>query len=264
MGKSCRPCVDIMALHDGVTGSCNLVIVKFPDGNTVRFIVDCGLFQEKEYEKLNRQLPFDAKNIDFCLVTHVHIDHIGRLPYMVKKGFYKNIYATEPTCKFMPAALGDSFKILSSVSKRKNEKCLYSEKDIRTTLELLKPCKYNETIMTYGDNIKVTFFVNGHLVGAAIILVQISYYGCEDINLLFTGDYNSKNIFFDVPKLPKWVLDLPLTVIQESTYGNMESSEIVECFEDNVLKCINRDGTVLSLVFSIGRAQEILYKLKIM
>ncbi len=264
MSKSCRPYVDIMALHDGVTGSCNLVIVKFPDGNTVRFVVDCGLFQEKEYENLNRQLPFDAKNIDFCLVTHVHIDHIGRLPYMVKKGFYKNIYATEPTCKFMPAALGDSYKVLASVSKRKNEKCLYSDGDVRRTLELLKPCKYNEAIMPCGDNIKVTFFKNGHLIGSALVLVQISYYGCADINLLFTGDYNNKNIFFDVPKLPQWVLDLPLTVIQESTYGDMESSEIVECFEKNILKCLKRDGTVVALVFSLGRAQEILYKIKTM
>ena len=105
---------------------------------------------------------------------------------------------------------------------------------------------------------------NGHLVGAALILVQISYPGYEDINLLFTGDYNNKNIFFDVKPIPKWILDLPLTVIQESTYGDMDSSEIRETFKENVKNRLKNDGTVLALVFSLGRAQEILYTLKCM
>lgn len=111
---------------------------------------------------------------------------------------------------------------------------------------------------------RVTFIKNGHLVGAALILVQISYPNYEDINLLFTGDYNNKNMFFDVNPIPKWILELPLTVIQESTYGNMDSTEIKETFKDNIKKCIESNGTVLTLVFSLGRAQEILYELKCM
>ncbi len=261
MGEKCRLYADIMAMNDGVTGSLHLVTVKFPDAETVPFVVDCGLFQEKEYEKLNSELLFKAENIEFCLVTHVHVDHIGRLPYMAKKGFYKSIYATETTCKLLPLALNDSFKVLSPTSKRKNVKCLYSDIDVDRTLKLLKPCKYNETINVH-KNIKVTFLKNGHLVGAALILVQISYPGYEDINILFTGDYNNKNIFFDVDPIPRWILELPLTVIQESTYGNMNSNEIHKCFKDNIQKRLNNDGTVLALVFSLGRAQEILYELK--
>ena len=263
MGKNCRFYVDIMAMHEEVTGSCNLVIVKTPDGETVRFVIDCGLFQEVEYDELNSVLPFNAESVDFCLVTHVHVDHIGRLPYMVKSGFYKTIYATETTCKLLPLALNDSFKVLSSVSKRKNVKCLYSEDDVTRTLELLEPCKYDETIQVH-ENIKVTFLNNGHLIGASLILVQISYPGYEDINLLFTGDYNNKNIFFDVNPIPQWILDLPLTVIQESTYGDMNSNEITKCFQDNIKKCLNNGGTVVALVFSLGRAQEILYELRTM
>lgn len=261
MGKNCRFHVDIMAMHPEVTGSCILVIVRFPDNETVRFVVDCGLFQEKEYDKLNSVLPFNAENIDFALVTHVHVDHVGRLPYMVKNYFEKPIYATETTCKFLPLALNDSFKVLNSMSKRKNVKCLYSEIDVVKTLELLEPCKYNETIQVH-ENVKITLFKNGHLSGSALILVQISYPENEDINLLFTGDYNNKNMFFDVESLPQWVLDLPLTIIQESTYGDMDSCEIHKCFKDNILKCLNNDGTVVSPVFSLGRSQEILYELK--
>lgn len=263
MGKNCRFYVDIMAMNEEVTGSCNLVIVKFPDGETVRFVVDCGLFQEHEYDELNHTLPFYSEHIDFCLITHVHVDHVARLPYMVKDGFRNPIYATETTSKLLPLALSDSFKVLNHVSKRKNVKCLYSEVDVDKTLALIKPCEFNEMIDVH-PNIRVTFFSNGHLVGAALILVQISCYGYEDINLLFTGDYNNKNMFFDVKPLPKWVLELPLTIIQESTYGDMYSWQTRKTFQDNIKRCLKYDGTVVALVFSLGRAQEILYVLKCM
>ena len=101
-------------------------------------------------------------------------------------------------------------------------------------------------------------------MGATSILVQIGYPGYENINLFFTGDYNNKNMFFDVPPLPEWVLDLPLTLIQESTYGDMNSSEIEKCFKENILKCLEKGGTVVAPVFSLGRSQEILYELKCM
>lgn len=133
MGKKCRFYVDIMAMHEEVTGSCNLAIVKFPNGETLRFVTDCGLFQERKYDELNNALPFDPEKVDFCLITHTHVNHIGRLPYMVKKGFYRSIYVTETTNKLLPLALNDSFKVLSSVSKRKNVKCLYSEADVDKT-----------------------------------------------------------------------------------------------------------------------------------
>lgn len=263
MGKKERFYADVMAMHPEVTGSCNLVIVKLPNAETIRFVVDCGLFQEREYEELNSTLPFNAENVDFCLITHNHVDHTGRLPFMVKSGFFNKIYATETTCKLLPLALNDSFKVLRDVSKRKNKKCLYNEIDVERTLLCLEPCKYYETI-EIGQNVKIIFLNNGHLIGAALILVQISYPGFNDINLLFTGDYNKQNMFFDVNPIPEWILELPLTVIQEATYGDMDTNEMHKCFKDNILKCIDGDGTVLVPVFSLGRSQEILYELKCM
>ena len=263
MGANNQPYADIMAMNHEVTGSGNLVIVRLPNNETIRFAVDFGLFQEKQYEELNTSLPFNPENIDFCLVTHNHVDHTGRLPFMVKNGYYKEIYATDTTCKLLPFALYDSFKVLKDISKRKNTKNLYNEVDVDRTLSLLKPCKYNQTI-EIGRYVKVTFFNNGHLMGAAVILVQVSYPGKEDINILFTGDYNNKNMFFDVDPLPEWVLELPLTIIQESTYGNMDKKEMQKSFKNNITKCLNDEGTVVALVFSLGRAQEILYELKCM
>lgn len=255
---------DIMAMNSQVTGSCNLVIVKLPNKETIRFVVDCGLFHEREdNEVLNSMLPFHPKDIDFCLVTHNHVDHTGRLPLMANKGFYKKIYATETTCKLLPLALADSYRVLKDVSKRKNCKPLYTESDVDHTISFLEPCKYNQTI-EISENVKVTFFKNGHLMGASIILVQLSYPECEDINLLFTGDYHWKNSFFDVEPIPEWVLELPLTVIQEATYGDMDTTEIVPCFKDNIIKRIENNGSVVVPVFSLGRSQEILHELKIM
>ena len=92
MGKKARMYVDIMALHPEVTGSSFLCIVKLPNYETVKFLVDCGLFQEEKYEEYNYTFPFDPENIDFVLVTHNHVDHTGRLPLLFRKEFNKKIY----------------------------------------------------------------------------------------------------------------------------------------------------------------------------
>lgn len=252
---------DIMAFHPEVTGSLNLVVVKYPDGTTTKFIVDCGLFQEREYSEYNKILPFEPETLDFVLVTHNHIDHTGRLPLLIKNGYNKNIYMTNITECFIKLALNDSYKVLKTTAKRDNDKVLYSEDDVQRTLEKIIGCDYNKTVQIQ-PNIKATFLSNGHLIGAAMILVQISYPGCEDINILFTGDYNNKNMFFDVLPIPEWIKSLPLTIVQESTYGNMDSDEIVSCYKENILKAINNGKTVVTPVFSLGRAQEMLYEIK--
>ena len=263
MGERNRFYVDITAMHNEVTGSCILAITKLPNEQTIRFVVDCGLFQEREYEELNSELLFKPEDIDFCIITHNHVDHVGRVPFLVKEGFNKEIYTTVETSKLLPLSLGDSYRVLKDTYKRKNERCLYDEEDVEKTLSLVKPCEY-EKIIHIGKHIKITFFNNGHLIGAASVLAQISYPGSGSINMLFTGDYNNKNMFFDVKKIPKWVVKLPLTVIQESTYGDMDSTCITKTFKKNVKECIEKEGTVIVLVFSLGRAQEILYEIKTM
>lgn len=264
MGMKERLYVDIIATQPEVTGSCNLVIVKYPNCTTTRFVVDCGLFQEKDYSKYNKDFPFDGEDIEFALITHNHVDHIGRLPLMIKNGFEGKIYATNATCLFMPYALSDSYKVLKDVAKRNHEPQLYSEADVSETCHRLVPCEFRQTVHV-NQNISATFLKNGHLVGASLILVQIKYQGCDDINLLFTGDWNGKNMFFDVPKIPKWIKKLPLTIIQESTYGTTDSKEantMAGTFEKNLLNCVGNGGTFVTLVFSLGRAQEILYVIK--
>lgn len=263
MGRKERFYVDVMALHPEVTGSCSLVVVKYPDGDSTRFIVDCGLFQEEEYKHYNQDFPFDCTNCEFVLITHDHTDHVGRLPLLVKKGFNGHIYMSETSKILLPIVLKDCQKVMSESAKRWCQKELYSEANTFEACGMAVECKYEETIYI-NRHIKATFFVNGHLLGAAIILVQISFPGYDDINILFTGDYNSKNLFFEVPQLPDWVLELPLTVVQEATYGNMNSNIIVPSLEDNIVMCMNKNKTAVCMAFSLGRYQEVLYILKIM
>ena len=86
-GVRSRFYADIMSFHQEVTGSCNLVVVKYPNGETSKFMVDCGLFQEDGYYDNNKKMICRPENLDFVLITHNHIDHTGRLPFLVKKGY---------------------------------------------------------------------------------------------------------------------------------------------------------------------------------
>lgn len=262
MGSKERFYVDIQSLSNGVTGSCHLCVVKFPDGKITRFIVDCGLFQgQNEEQDYNKSFPFKEDSIEFALITHNHVDHIGRLPLLVKNGFQGNIYTTVDTSTLMPLALMDSCKVLKDVSKRNGTAPLYQDTHVQQTLAKVIGTPYRTSI-SITENVQATFFRNGHLLGAALILVDISFPEFQSIHLLFTGDYNNKNYFFDVDSLPEEVFELPITIIQESTYGTMDSTEICPCFEENLLANVNKGGTAVVPVFSLGRSQEILYILK--
>ena len=261
MSTKLRSFVDVMALHNRVTGSCHMLVVKLPTNETFKIVVDCGLFREKDCDSYNRDFPFDPSKINFVFVTHNHTDHIGRLPLMVKKGYKKPIYCTPATKVLMPLALKDSCKVLKDVARVTRTKQLYNEEDVNETQALIEEVEFGET-KELNSYIKATMFKNGHLLGAAMILIQIQYEDEEGINLLFTGDYNSKNAFFDVPDLPEWVKKLPITVIQESTYGNVDSKEVSPCFKDNIQKKMEEGGTEIIPVFSLGRCQEILKNLR--
>lgn len=267
MGNKSKFYANIEAMHDEVTGSCILVSVSFPNGEMQRFIVDCGLYQEREYEKLNEALNLNAENLDFVLVTHNHVDHTGRLPLLVKKGYVGPIYMSDVTAKILSPALNDSYKVLKEKATLENHPLIYSLEDVYNVINQRKGIKFLETI-SVTDNIKVTFLPNGHLIGAALILVQISYKSenefmiYDDINLLFTGDYKKENMFFDVEDIPDWVKKLPLTIIQESTYGDIETKDIVYRFENNIIEAVKANKQIFIPAFSQGRFQEIMLTLK--
>lgn len=266
MGNKSKFYANIEAMHDEVTGSCIFTSVTFPDGNKLRFIVDCGLYQEREYETLNGKLNLNAENLDFVLVTHNHVDHTGQLPLLVKKGYLGPIYMSDVTAQILSPALNDSYKVLKEKAEHENKPLIYTVNDVYDVINQRVGKKFNETFKI-GDNVKVTFLKNGHLVGAALILVQISYesndgYQYEDINLLFTGDYKKENVFFEVEEIPDWVKKLPLTIIQEATYGDIDTTDIEYKFEDNIIEAVKLNKQVFIPAFSQGRFQEMMLILK--
>ena len=250
MGNKIKLYLDIMACHPEVTGSCFLAVLKLPNRETVKFVIDCGLFQEKEYDSLNNELPFDCDEISFVVVTHNHVDHIGRLPLLFKRGYNGKVYCSTQTKILLPLALNDSQKVLADVCKRKHQSSLYNVKDVETTLNNVVGVDFNNKIKV-TPNIEVTFLENGHLIGAAMILIEINYPGEEPINVLFTGDYNNKNEFLNLHELPMRVRNKRMTVVIESTYG-----------DTSVLEAIEERKTIILPVFSLGRSQEILLRLK--
>lgn len=259
MLKEDRFYLDIMEMPSEVTGSFKLVILKIGE-KTIKYAIDCGLFLEKERDEENFQFPINPKELDFVILTHNHTDHCGRLPYLVRQGFRGKVYCSKITQKILNIALADTVKIFSDTAKRRNTEPLYDQFDVHQLMSQVEGVDYLRPI-SINENVEATFLYNGHLIGAASVLLR-NRKGNRVINLFETGDYNSENYFFNVPPIRKWITDLPVTIIQESTYGYMNTSEISYCFEENVLETIKKHGTVIIPVFSLGRCQEIMSIIK--
>lgn len=258
---------ELSCLHEGVTGSAIILNIHFPNGITKQILIDLGEFQEMEYKDYNKSLPFKAQNISYVFLTHTHIDHCGRVPFLVKNGYSNNIYCTNEARELLAPALFDCAKILANEAKLQTKKekklilPLYSSDDVKQTLKLTNGMNYNE-VYKLDENIQVTFLGNGHMRGAAMILVQLIYPKCETVNLLFTGDYNTYNLFQQVPKIPRWVKDLKLIVIEEATYGDSSSNDVVYNYCDTLLKLVKEKRTVISPVIACERTEQVLLKLK--
>lgn len=189
-------------------------------------------------------------------------------------------YASTITSELMPYALNNTAEILNSIIQKnssKNKKIiqdssipvftsnepLYTVSDVEKTMENVVSVDFN-TKCRITPNISVTFIPNGHLLGASSIFISIKYKGEKTIYLFFSGDYSKSNIFFDVKEIPKDILSKPINIITESTYGDSSRSEIKEVFDNNILYALSNKETVIIPVFSLGRSQEILLKLKIL
>ena len=262
--------VYMSACHSEVTGSKIPLTIVFPNNRKQRILIDCGSFQEKDYRYLNYFTDVNPKNVDAILITHNHIDHTGQLPTMVKGGFKSFIYMTKITRQLLPAFLMDS---ASRQTKNMKEmiamypeeawrfKPLYNKDDVRETLKHCVGVRYQET-MEILPGIEVTFFINGHILGAAMILIQCHYPGVRPLNLLFTGDYKLQNPFFEVPDLPEWLKKMNLIVIHEATYGTTKAECLKVCFVKNLLEAFKKQQDILIGASAQGKMQDVLLDLR--
>jgi metallo-beta-lactamase family protein len=249
-----------------VTGSCTYVEA---DGKT--FIVDCGLFQEREYLSRNWQpFAFDPRRLDFVLLTHAHLDHCGLLPKLVKEGFRGRILATEATRELLPIVLEDSAHLQeedAAYKKKRHaregrtgpypEAPLYTVEDARRVLALVEAVAYRRPLAV-GRNLDAVFHDAGHILGSAMVEVRLGDSGGVR-NLLFTGDLGQ----WDKPivKNPA-VFDQVDALVLESTYGGTDHQD-PESLENMLHSLVGgtaaAGGNVLIPTFALERAQEVLY-----
>ena len=178
-----------------VTGSCH-----FLEACGLNILIDCGMEQGiNKYE--NAELPIPYSDVDYVLVTHAHIDHVGLLPLIYARGFRGQIMATRATCDLCDIMLKDCAHIQESEAEWKNRKAMragkpevtpiYTMNDAEGVLHHFVPCNYNE-IIRLNDNLEIRFVDVGHLLGSASIEIWMKEDDCSK-KIVFSGDIGNKN-----------------------------------------------------------------------
>lgn len=244
-----------------VTGSCNLVTYRDSFGEKKQFMVDCGLFQgidESDVANDSFTVLKDFSKLPAIFVTHSHSDHVGRLVLAYKYGFRGKIVCTMQTALAIPLILEDTYK-LSLVRWKKNKiRKLYTEEDIKATVNLIYPVKpYN--VFKLDESVRATFWLNAHLPGSASI-----YFSINGINLFFTGDFKKESVFFKSRRIPAYWRREPCTIITESTYGDqLTEDQSNECtLVDNISEAMSTKKLMVIFALSQGRTEEVLFKLR--
>jgi len=262
--------LSFLGAAQNVTGSQYLI-----ETNNVKFLVDCGLYQERELKGRNWS-PFfiPPKSLDAVLLTHAHLDHCGLLPKLVREGFNRPIYCTGATSEITRIMLLDSGKIHeedADFKRRRHEResrkgpypeiPLYTKDDAEAVSPLFSPVKYGETVKI-SDGVEATFYDAGHVLGSSMVKLKIEQNG-EARTILFSGDIGrrSKPILHD-PTL----FDEADYVIVESTYGDrlLESpKDAANRLAEVINSTAKRGGNIVIPSFALERSQEVLYYLNI-
>jgi len=239
-----------------VTGSCHILRVA---GR--QLLLDCGMIQGGQDAPARNRLPFpfDPTTIDAVVLSHAHIDHCGRLPLLVKRGFRGPIYTNKACADLVPILLRDSANLGLRDAERERVSPLYDLEDVETTLRLLQPIAY-DTRRELLPGVTVQVRDAGHILGSSSIEVWVSE-GGEQRKLVFSGDLGQ----YDTPILKDpFAFESADLVLMESTYGNRQhrGREDTERELGGILAQAQRDGgNVVVPAFAIGRSQELLYLL---
>ncbi|MHC4155469.1 MAG: MBL fold metallo-hydrolase, partial [Planctomycetota bacterium] len=247
-----------------VTGSRHLL-----EANGVRILVDCGLYQERQFRDRNWD-PFliPPDTIDAVLLTHAHLDHCGLLPKLAKEGFKGKIYCTAATAEIAKIILLDSAHIQEEDAEHKRrrherqgrkgpfpEVPLYSTADAEACLGLFSPVEYREAT-PLGDGVEATFYDAGHVLGSSVIRAKVRQEGQERI-IIFSGDMGrpDRPIVCDPT-----VFDEADYVLIESTYGDRvheETKDVKKAIGDVINSTRKTGGNIIVPSFALERAQEV-------
>ena len=233
-----------------VTGSMHLLTL-----GDILILLDAGAYQGSgSQEKNSDKLPFNPQKVKYIFLTHAHLDHVGRLPILCKEGFQGQIIATGSTKEIALRVLEDSLKI--QLQERKTP--LFSEKDLENVRNQFTTVESETSVWEDVDKkLRVRFLPAEHILGSVSILFE------KPVSLLYTGDLGGANSSLHIePKPPKSCVYLVI----ESTYGNRTlaktQQDILEKLNKIIQDTVVEGGRLLIPVFSVDRAEEILYLLR--
>ncbi|HOZ04111.1 MAG TPA: MBL fold metallo-hydrolase [Arenimonas sp.] len=242
-----------------VTGSCHEV-----HANGKMLLLDCGMIQGSEEDEKRNELefPFEISSIDAVVLSHAHIDHCGRLPLLVSRGYRGPIYTQAATADLLKILLEDAASLAMMDAERdnkhrrdghQNHRPLFTKVDVGNVLKHVKVIAYDETTEIF-PGVAVTLRDAGHILGSASVSVE-----ADGKTLLFSGDLGP--VGTPILRDPAIHRKADL-VLLESTYGGRlhrsreaTVSELGEIFE----QAWNDGGNVLIPAFAVGRSQELLY-----
>ena len=244
---------------DGVTGSCH----EYRISDDYGLLIDCGLFQGAELSASGSaatpQISFAIDHIQALIVTHVHIDHVGRIPYLLAAGFSGPIYCTSASATLLPLVLEDALK----VGVTRDEKLIQAFlAKVRRQLVACEFGQWQPLPVAKTTEVQLRFQPAGHILGSAYVELKHDTSVQKHYRTVFSGDLGAPYApLLPAPK-PPYRAD---EVVIESTYGDRlhdDRRTRIKRLEQVLLHALADNGTVLFPAFSIGRTQELLYELE--
>lgn len=236
---------------DGVTGSCHELRV-----GEAGILIDCGLFQGDEASPVGAgagrlEIDFPVDHLRALVVTHVHIDHVGRIPYLLAAGFDGPIYCSEPSAMLLPLVLEDAVRIGFTRDAR------LVERFIELLRSRIRPLPYDRWQPIDGVDIAVRLRPAGHILGSAYVVCRGG-----GRTVVFSGDLGAPHAPLLPAPQPPYAADV---VVLESTYGDRDHEGRAsrrDTLRRTIEHALEDRGTVLIPAFSVGRTQELLYELE--
>jgi len=236
-----------------VTGTCYLL-----ESGSHKVLIDCGIYQGGNGDSQRNLLPFPFKpqEIDAVFVTHPHMDHVGRVPQLVKRGYRGPIFATPPTVELAQLLWHDMLNVMKDAKKRDKIEPMYDLHDVERAAEKLEEVEYGKSVTICAGAITAVFHDAGHVLGSSFIEFRV-----DGKTIVFSGDVGNDDVPLMRPTERLPALD---ALVVESTYGDRlhEAPETrVESLREAVKDVIAKKGVLMIPTFAIERTQEIILTL---
>ncbi|CED70248.1 putative metallo-beta-lactamase [Aliivibrio wodanis] len=263
----------------GVTGSCHELSIN-SNGNKQGILIDCGLFQGKDAKDNNGNdkkldIEFPISHLKALILTHTHIDHIGRLPWLLAKGFKHPIYCTPATAELVPLMLDDGLKLQLGLNKGQRARVLalirkqikpipYNQWHQIKLTSKAKPSRSKSSCSSLKAkrpeslNLLFRFQPAGHILGSAYVEIKLP----NNEIVVFSGDLGPSNTPLLPDPIPPKRADL---LVIESTYGNKIHDSVetrAKRLQEIIERSLKDGGAIIIPAFSVGRTQELLFDIE--